>query len=785
MVRGMGLVLAGLLGSWCLAAPEISRVMTTPDSDVLVVFGEGLAPAGGAGEIHVLSGVQEVVWFPDKDTELIERIRASGSRLPKIEPLPAQPPDDAKPCQIVQRSEQFLVAVNAGGRVLWVRDGEGISRPVAFGFARLWWLSQDVVAPGEDIRVFGKALISCPYRPVSYAFLVPKGGGEPIEVPVGQGRHPYYERAVRIPADCPEGDYQLFLHNGAGGPYGWSNPLPLRVEKPAPPPERLFNVRDFGAVGDGMVDDTEALLKALAAAEAAGGGIVYFPPGTYIAHTHLIPAENVYLKGAGRALTILTVSPRYGFQGTHPRTGPDSGLVVLPHRCGVSDMSFELRKPLAAAVFIRREPPYSVGEDVYVRRCDFRGGDIPWEPGKWRSNELPVIIDGPVRRLAITDCRFDGTPGGISGWGRVWKGDFSRNVFRSQPLWGTDMISIRHLEECIVEDNLVEFAHRGLCFQNWTGWGQFYHNYIAGNAVHEVAARRDNAAETYLLEGGSTHWRGFVASATADTVTCQGAAWKEGEHRGRIVMVTSGRGLGQYRFVADNTTDRLTLADPWDVVPDQTSYVAVGEFFVENLLIDNADLNGDAAVQYWGCCIGNVLAGHISRNCQGLWLWTYEDENTYGLAAFNEVTNCRFIDRGAIWLTAERRPAAAPGPLCFGNLFTANQIVDFRERPGNQYWPYWQQPNYTPDDWAAVVLSSNTPADAAHGTGVGPGESPPASTVGVAYNVFDGCQILRGPVAVRLSAGTAHNVFHRLRIDAVSRAFADAGEKNLVVGRAE
>jgi hypothetical protein len=209
--------------------------------------------------------------------------------------------------------------------------------------------------------------------------------------------------------------------------------------------------------------------------------------------------------------------------------------------------------------------------------------------------------------------------------------------------------------------------------------------------------------------------------------------------------------------------------------------VAVGEFFVENLLIDNADLDGDAAVQYWGCCIGNVLAGHISRNCQGLWLWTYEDANTYGLAAFNEVTNCRFIDRGAIWLTAERRPATAPGPLCFGNLFTANQIVDFRERPGNQYWPYWQQPGYAPADWAAIVLTSNAPADAAHGTGVGPAaDAGPTSAIGVAYNVFDGQQILRGPVAVRLSAGTAHNVFRRLRIDGVGQVFADAGENNVM-----
>ncbi|MCX7600288.1 MAG: hypothetical protein N2512_15685, partial [Armatimonadetes bacterium] len=188
MLCRLPVILAGLLGGLCMAAPEISRVMATPDSDVLVVFGEGLVQAQEGQDVEVLSGVQEVVWFPDKDTEQIERIRESGKKLPQVERLPAQPPSDAKPCQVVHRTGQFLVAVNAGGRVLWVINGQEVSRPVAFGFARLWWLSQDVAAPGEDIRVFGKALISCPYRPVSYAFIVPKDGGAPVEAPVGQGR---------------------------------------------------------------------------------------------------------------------------------------------------------------------------------------------------------------------------------------------------------------------------------------------------------------------------------------------------------------------------------------------------------------------------------------------------------------------------------------------------------------------------------------------------------------------------------------------------------------------
>jgi polygalacturonase len=41
------------------------------------------------------------------------------------------------------------------------------------------------------------------------------------------------------------------------------------------------NVRDFGAKGDGVTDDTQALQVAIDHA-ARFGGIVVFPPGTYV-----------------------------------------------------------------------------------------------------------------------------------------------------------------------------------------------------------------------------------------------------------------------------------------------------------------------------------------------------------------------------------------------------------------------------------------------------------------------------------------------------------------------
>lgn len=47
-------------------------------------------------------------------------------------------------------------------------------------------------------------------------------------------------------------------------------------------PATTFDVKDFGAVGDGAANDTAAIQNALDSAEAAGGGVVTFPPGVYL-----------------------------------------------------------------------------------------------------------------------------------------------------------------------------------------------------------------------------------------------------------------------------------------------------------------------------------------------------------------------------------------------------------------------------------------------------------------------------------------------------------------------
>src|SRR5882762_667653 len=58
----------------------------------------------------------------------------------------------------------------------------------------------------------------------------------------------------------------------------------------------VFDVRQYGAKGDGSTIDTPAINKAIESANARGGGTVHFPAGTYACYSiHLKSNVALYL----------------------------------------------------------------------------------------------------------------------------------------------------------------------------------------------------------------------------------------------------------------------------------------------------------------------------------------------------------------------------------------------------------------------------------------------------------------------------------------------------------
>lgn len=96
---------------------------------------------------------------------------------------------------------------------------------------------------------------------------------------------------------------------------------------------RVYNVKDYGALGNNLADDTTAWKLAKAAAAAAGGGTVYFPTGIYRIRDIVIQS-GIHLDGDGPGASQILAHP----------TSTVPGLVTLPlgitYNSNITNLSF-------------------------------------------------------------------------------------------------------------------------------------------------------------------------------------------------------------------------------------------------------------------------------------------------------------------------------------------------------------------------------------------------------------------------------------------------------------
>ncbi len=64
----------------------------------------------------------------------------------------------------------------------------------------------------------------------------------------------------------------------------------------------FYNIKSYGAKGDGIVPDTKAINDAIDAAANAGGGTVYFPAGTYLSYSIRLKSHIALFLDAGSIL---------------------------------------------------------------------------------------------------------------------------------------------------------------------------------------------------------------------------------------------------------------------------------------------------------------------------------------------------------------------------------------------------------------------------------------------------------------------------------------------------
>jgi hypothetical protein len=170
--------------------------------------------------------------------------------------------------------------------------------------------------------------------------------------------------------------------------------------------EYFFNVAAYGAVGNGVTDDSVAIQAALTAAGTAGGGVVWVPENTYICNGLTIPS-NVKLRGCGWGSILKQPSGVADNTYLLSAFGTGTGTTTNKLNIGISDLQLLGRSDTDTFTQYVHLVELSGCSDVVIERClfqNFRGdgiciaSNLNGGTAAERHNE----------RITVRDCRFQG-----------------------------------------------------------------------------------------------------------------------------------------------------------------------------------------------------------------------------------------------------------------------------------------------------------------------------------------------------------------------------------------
>lgn len=177
----------------------------------------------------------------------------------------------------------------------------------------------------------------------------------------------------------------------------------------APAPARAaqtFNVKNFGATGNGVTNDTASILAALAAANAAPGSTLAFPSGNYL-YSSILPATGISVVGRNATLTS---------------TNDSSWLLLSGRRVSVQNMTFASQVANALAITVSQANGFQIANNSFSAGLGLDMVVTQSSNGQIQANTMllsdksSVLIMGDSSVISIQNNNVTSTSSTTSGF---------------------------------------------------------------------------------------------------------------------------------------------------------------------------------------------------------------------------------------------------------------------------------------------------------------------------------------------------------------------------------
>ena len=495
----------------------------------------------------------------------------------------------------------------AGGYYVWLKNKYGWSKPILMNTARPQWISINIIAPGLSAKLSGRNLDGDEFGAESNINIQLTGEDDRIYDAEILTYNPFAVDFT-VSEDVPKGNYNIrYSNDGVIYQDIESNQTIEVVDKPNDPYglevawagefiyDRVYNVKDYGAKGDGDTDDTKAIQAAIDALKKEGGGVAYFPNGTYNAVSLHLYAGIILTGEDKHKAKIAYTNTADGASGTtlirsweDGRTIGKTGLYNI--QLGIDmknpnqvypDTFVSMGNPWGDAVYVEhRTAEYIFMKDIVV--------DYPTEVRSGRglgSNMLGkgyLLVKGNILKgyqASVSSFYFTNYISFIENDVTTHRGQMGVSSMYSVFMRN----NIKFTPEYIVGTFGEE--RRGFDVDGWV--------YLEGNYM-ENDATDHNSGETINFEGNSglTKMLGHVTKATENTITIEplmymgglqgyaeddAVSWNFAKRRWARwhVLIIEGKGFGQMLPIMSNEGKVLKLGGSWKIIPDSTSKFVV------------------------------------------------------------------------------------------------------------------------------------------------------------------------------------------------------------------